>query len=164
MKKRWYWRVSAILSALVFATGALVVSAPATLAVGAGSMDWNGTRWEDPVCDTASEVFDVSLYRDANYGGTEWRMCGAHQNFCWSPYGQDSVSSQLCVNGGFDGDTVNDYPSSMKIRSISGGSTCRVKLHEHASYGGGAIVEYDPVNLPSLFPYNDAASSIKLVC
>jgi hypothetical protein len=52
----------------------------------------------------------------------------------------------------------------MKVRSIAGGSTCRVKLFEHANYGGGAIVEFDPVNRTSLFPYNDAISSVKRVC
>jgi hypothetical protein len=163
---RYRWRIratSALLMSVIVATGILTQTA-AVSAVGTGSMDWTGSRWEDPVCDTANEVFDVSIYRDASYGGTEWRLCGWHQNLCMSPYGQDSPSAALCLNAGYDGETANDYASSMKVRSIAGGSTCRVKLFEHANYGGGAIVEFDPVNRTSLFPYNDAISSVKRVC
>ena len=163
---RYRWRLralSALLVCLVVPTG-LVMQSAGVSAAGAGQMDWVDGRWQDPVCDTANEVFDVSIYRDASYGGTEWRLCGWHQNLCWSPYGIDSPSGALCLNAGYDGDTANDYASSMKVRSIAGGSTCRVKLFEHAGYTGGAIVEYDPVNRPSLFPYNDAISSVKRVC
>lgn len=156
------WRVPALLLAVMLATLA-PVSAP-TIAAGSGMMDWTGTRWEDPVCDTANEQFDLRLFRHADYGGTEWRMCGAHQNLCWNPYGIDSPAGALCLNAGYDGETANDYASSFKLLSISGGSTCRVQMKEHASYGGGGLVEWDPVNRTSMFPYNDAVSSVRRVC
>ena len=163
---RYRWRIRALIVAIVsltLATGAVVQSG-AVSAVGPGSMEWTGSRWEDPVCDTANEAFDVRTWRDANYQGTQWRFCGSKVNLCWSPLGQDSVSSQLCVNGGIDGDTANDYISSYKVISISGGSSCRVVLREHADYNGGGLVEWDPVNRPSAFPYNDAISSVRRVC
>lgn len=156
------WRLPVLLLVVMLATLA-PVSVP-VVAAGSGTMEWTGSRWEDPVCDTANEQFDVRLFRDINYGGTQWRICGAKANFCWSPYGIDSPAGALCLNAGYDGETMNDYPSSMKVISINGGSSCRVKLHEHANYTGGAIVEYDPVNRSSLFPYNDALSSARRVC
>ena len=161
--RRFRWRIAAVLSGLLIASGILTQSA-ATLAVGAGSMDWTGTRWEDPACDGANELFDVRLFRDASYGGTQWRVCSNYSNFCWSPYGQDSPSSALCLSAGYDGETMNDYASSMKVVAVNGGSTCRVRLFEHAGYAGGYLQEYDPVWRSSLFPYNDAVSSIKRVC
>lgn len=157
------WRLAALLSGLLIVTGILTQSA-ATLAVGAGSMEWTGSRWEDPVCDTANEAFDVRLYRDVNYQGTQWRMCGSHVNFCHSPYGEDSPSSALCLSAGYDGETVNDCPSSAKVVAVNGGAACRVKMFEHASYGGGYLAKWDPVNIPNLFPYSDALSSIKRDC
>lgn len=158
------WRISALLSALVMATGMLAVSAPAAVAAGAGQMEWTGSRWEDAVCDTAGEQFDLRLYRDASYGGTQWRMCASHPNLCWNPYGADSPSAALCLNAGYDGDTANDYPSCFKLVSIAGGSMCRVLMMRHANYGGGGLVEWDPVNRTSMFPYNDAVSSVKRDC
>lgn len=160
---RYRWRISALLSALVIATGLLVQAGP-TVAAGSGTMEWTGSRWEDPACDTANEQFDLRLFRDADYGGTQWRVCGAKANFCYSPHGADSSGALLCTSAGYDGDTMNDYPSSMKLVSIAGGASCRVQIKEHASYGGGGLVEWDPVNRPSLFPYNDALSSARRVC
>ena len=157
------WRVPALLLAVMLATLAPVAAGPVT-AAGSGTMEWTGSRWEDPVCDTANEQFDLRLFRDASYGGTEWRMCGPHQNLCNNPYGVDSVPAALCNNAGADGDTANDYASSFKLLSIEGGSTCRVQMKEHASYGGGGLVEWDPVNRTSMFPYNDAVSSVRRVC
>lgn len=161
---RWRLRVTvALLVSLVIATG-IVTQSGAVSAVGAGSMEWTGTRWEDPVCDTANEQFDLRLFRDANYGGTQWRVCGAKKNFCWSPYGIDSPPGALCLNAGYDGETMNDYASSFKLVSIAGGSTCRVEMKQHANYGGGGLVEWDPVNRTSMFPYNDEVSSARRVC
>lgn len=157
------WRIAALLSGLLIATGLLTQSA-ATIAVGPGSMEWTGSRWEDPACDTSSQTFDLRLYRDTGYNGTQWRVCGAKINFCWSPYGQDSPSAALCLNAGMDGETMNDYPSSFKLISIAGGSSCRVVMYQHASYGGGGLVEWDPVNRTSMFPYNDEISSARRVC
>ena len=161
---RLRWRISALLSALVIATGMLAVSAPATIAVGSGTMEWTGSRWEDPVCDTANETFDLRLFRHADYGGTQWRVCGSKINFCYSPYGIDSPAGALCLNAGYDGETMNDYPSSFKLISIAGGSSCRVVMYQHANYSGGGLVEWDPVNRTSMFPYNDAVSSARRVC
>lgn len=156
------WRTPVLLLAVMLATLA-PVSAPAT-AVGLGSMEWTGTRWQDPVCDTANETFDLRLFRHADYQGTEWRVCGSKINFCYSPYGIDSPAGALCLNAGYDGETMNDYPSSFKLISIAGGSSCRVVMYEHAGYGGGGLVEWDPVNRTSMFPYNDAVSSARRVC
>lgn len=157
------WRVPALLLALIVATLAPIAGAPA-VAAGQGQMEWTGSRWEDPACDTANELFDVRTFRHADFGGTEWRFCGSKQNLCWSPYGNDSPSAALCLNAGFDGDTANDFISSYKVISIAGGSSCRVQLKEHAQYGGGGLVEWDPVNRASAFPYNDAISSVRRVC
>jgi hypothetical protein len=156
------WRTPVLLLAVMLATLA-PVSAPAT-AVGSGSMEWTGTRWQDPVCDTANETFDLRLFRHADYQGTEWRVCGSKINFCYSPYGIDSPAGALCLNAGYDGETMNDYPSSFKLISIAGGSSCRVQMKEHAGYTGGGLVEWDPVNRTSMFPYNDAVSSARRVC
>lgn len=163
---RYRWRiraVTALLVSLVMATGMLAQTVSVS-AAGQGQMEWTGSRWEDPVCDTANELYDVRAFRDANYGGTQWRFCGSKPNLCWSPYGNDSLSSQLCVNGGYDGDTANDFISSYKVISINGGSSCRIQLKEHAQYGGGGLVEWDPVERTSAFPYNDAISSVRRVC
>lgn len=163
--RRLRWRIAAVLSGLLVTAGILTQSA-ATLAVGAGSMEWTGSRWEDPVCDTTGEQFDVRLYRDINYQGTQWRMCSGngHGNFCWSPYGQDSPSSALCLSAGYDGETVNDYPSSVKVVAVNGGSACRVKIFENAGQTGFALVYWDPVNVANLGVLGDAASSIKRDC
>lgn len=162
--RRFRWRIAAVLSALIVTTG-ILTQAAATLAVGSGSMDWTGTRWEDPVCDTAGEQFDVRLYRDINYGGTQWRVCASHSNFCWSPYGQDSPSSALCMSAGYDGETMNDYPSSIKVLAVNGGASCRVQLRDDAGYGGAQWVAYDPINDADLRPWpSDAWSSVRRVC
>ena len=161
---RHRWRASlALLVAIVLATLAPIASS-GTVAAGSGTMEWTGTRWEDPVCDTANETFDLRLYRHADYGGTQWRVCGSKINFCYSPYGIDSPAGALCLNAGYDGETMNDYPSSFKLISIAGGSSCRVVMYEHAGYSGGGLVEWDPVNRTSMFPYNDAVSSARRVC
>jgi hypothetical protein len=163
--RSYRWRISALLSALVIATGILVQAAP-TLAVGTGSMVWTGSRYEDAACDSSSELFDVRLWRDANYSGTQWRMCLNHSNFCDSPFGNDSAPAALCRSAGLDGDTVNDYPSSIKVVSINGGSSCRVQLRDDAGYGGAAWTQWDPINDANLGPTwpNDTWSSIKRVC
>jgi hypothetical protein len=164
MIRRARWRISALLSALVIATAILVQAAP-TMAVGTGSMTWTGSRWEDAACDSASEQFDVRMWRDTNYSGTQWRVCIAHASFCDSPYGNDSAPAALCRNGGFDGETMNDYPSSVKVIAVNGGASCRVRIHVHADYGGTALTEWDPINYSSLAPgFADAFSSVRRVC
>lgn len=163
---RYRWRIraaTALLVSLVLATGMLAQTVSVS-AAGQGSMEWTGSRWEDPACDTANELFDVRTWRDASYQGTQWRFCGSKINLCYSPYGVDSPSAALCLNAGLDGETANDYISSYKVISIAGGSSCRVQLKEHASYGGGGLVEWDPVDRPSAFPYNDQISSVRRVC
>lgn len=157
------WRLPVLLLAVIVATLAPLAAAP-VVAAGAGSMEWTGSRWEDPACDTSNQTFDLRLYRDAGYAGTQWRVCGSKINFCNSPHGADSPSAALCNNAGIDGETMNDYPSSFKLVSIAGGSNCRVEMKQHASYGGGGLVEWDPVNRTSMFPYNDAVSSARRVC
>lgn len=149
--------------AWVIVLAALPITYTTTQAIGSYSLTWTGSYWKDANCGQAGERFEVRLFKDADYQGTQWRLCSDVPNFCYLPYGSGSSDALLCING-FDGATANDYPSSIKIISIGGGSTCRVKLFEHAGYQGGAIVEYDPVNRPSLFPYNDAISSVKRVC
>ena len=160
---RYRWRLSALLVSLIVATG-IVAQAGSVVAAGTGTMEWTGSRWEDPVCDTANEQYDLRTFRDASFGGTEWRYCGSKGNLCWSPYGIDSPAGALCLNAGYDGETANDYISSYKLISIAGGSSCRVQLKEHAQYTGGGLVEWDPVNRTSAFPYNDQISSVRRVC
>jgi hypothetical protein len=162
--RRARWRISALLSALVIATGILVQAAP-TMAVGTGTMEWTGSRWEDSACDSGSELFDVRFWRDSNYSGTQWRTCTHHSNFCMSPYGVDSPSAALCLNAGYDGETMNDYPSSVKVVAVNGGTSCRVQIRVHANYGGSGLTEWDPINYPSLAPgFADAFSSIRRTC
>ncbi len=159
-------RVTGALVALMVATGLLVRAAPIT-AAGAGTMVWTTSGgvsfWKDPNCGNGNEPFHVRLFRDANYGGTQWRFCSDRADMCTAPFGADSAAAQLCYIG-VDGDTVNDYPSSMKVIAVNGGASCRVLLKEHKNFGGAGLVEWDPVNRTSLFPYNDAISSIKRDC
>lgn len=163
MRRTLRWRIAAIASALVLATGILVVAAPAA-AAGAGSLEWTGTAWKDPDCGTSSAQFDVRLFRDTNYGGTLWRFCTAHTDLCWSPYGADSSDALLC-GAGFDGDTANDYASSLKVKSVLGGTSCRAQLRTDPGYGGSALTYWDPADVPSLVPWpNDALSSLRRIC
>ena len=159
--RRFKWR--AFTMAWVIVLAALPITYTTTQAIGSYSLTWTGSYWKDANCGTAGERFEVRLFKDADYSGTQWRLCSDIPNFCYLPYGSGSSDALLCING-FDGATANDYASSFKLLSIEGGSTCRVKLFEDANYQGGAIVEFDPVNRTSLFPYNDAISSVKRVC
>lgn len=162
---RLRWRISAVASALVLATlGVLAAGPSVTFAVGPGSLTWTGTLWKDARCGTVDQQFDVRLYRDVNYGGTQYRLCGAFEDFCWSPYGNDSSDALACGLGLPNG-TLNDKPSSVKVIAVNGASSCRVRLHEHKDYGGAALTYWDPVWVPSLVPWpNDALSSVRRVC
>lgn len=163
MLRRFRWR--AVTMAWVLALVALPVTYGATQAIGSYSLTWTGTYWKDANCDTSGELFDLSLYKDASYGGTRWRLCSDIPNFCYLPYGSGSSDALLCLNG-YDGATANDYASSFKLASISGANCAspRVVLKENAGYAGGGLVEWDPVNRTSMFPYNDAVSSVRRVC
>lgn len=163
---RKHWRVPAILASLVLATGLVVQAAP-TIAAGQGVMQWvdsNGFQyWKDPVCGTSDQLFQVRMFRDDDYGSTQWRFCSDRADFCTAPYGSDSAAAALCYLG-VDGDTANDYPSSWKVTVVNGGANCRVKIFDNAGQTGFAMVYWDPVNVPSLGVLGDEASSIKRVC
>ena len=158
------WRIAAIVSSLALLLPALLVNAGPATAAGVGTLTWTGSFWRDPLCGTGSQQFEVRLFRDTNYNGTQWRLCSAYSDFCSSPYGVDSSPALLCRNG-YDGSTMNDYASSMKIISVGGGASCRVRIHEHRNYGGAGTTDWDPVWYPSLVPWpNDILSSIRRVC
>jgi len=164
MRRTLRWRIAATVSALVLATGMLVVAAPITLAEGPGTMEWTGTIWRDPDCGSEAQQFDVRLFRDTNYGGTTWKFCTASANLCWNPHGSSSSDALLC-GAGFDGGTVNDYPSSLKVKAVGGGTSCRVRLYVDPGYEGASLSYWDPVDVPSLVPWpNDALSSLRRVC
>jgi len=163
MKNR-RWRIAAILSSMALVVPALLVNAGAVTAAGSGSLTWTGSYWKDANCGLSTQQFEVRLFRHTNYAGTQWRLCTSFPDFCSSPYGYDSSAGLLCRNG-FDGDTMNDYPSSFKVVSVGGGASCRVRIHEHINYGGAAVTYWDPVNVSSLVPWpNDALSSIRRLC
>lgn len=159
-------RYSALVLSVMISTGLVAQSGP-VVAAGSGQMVWTTSGgvsfWKDPVCGSGNESFHVRLFRDTNYGGTQWRFCADRADFCTAPYGSESGAAALCYLG-VDGDTANDYPSSMKVIAVNGGANCRVLLKEHVNGGGGGLVEYDPVWRSSLFPYNDALSSIERAC
>lgn len=159
--RRFKWRAFTMAWVLVLA--ALPITYTTTQAIGSYSLTWTGSYWKDANCGQAGERFEVRPFKDADYQGTQWRLCSDIPSFCYLPYGSGSSDALLCING-FDGATANDYASSFKLLSIEGGSTCRVQMKEHASYGGGGLVEWDPVNRTSMFPYNDAVSSVRRVC
>ena len=158
---RFKWRVLTMAWALALV--ALPVTVTQTQAIGTYTMTWTGSYWKDPNCGGTAEKFELRLFKDANYAGTQWRVCSDIPNLCYTPYGSGGSDALLCING-YDGDTANDYASSYKVISIEGDSSCRVQLKEHANYAGGGLVEWDPVNRTSAFPYNDAISSVRRVC
>ena len=162
---RFRWRLAAVASALTLATLALVaVPAATTFAVGTDQLTWTGTMWRDARCGTEQQAFDVRLYRHTQYEGETYRLCASFTNFCWPPFGADS-SDALACSLGLPNDTLNDKASSIKVVAVNGGSSCRVRLHEHKDYGGGALTYWDPVWVPSLVPWpNDALSSVRRVC
>ena len=164
MKRFRLWLPS-LLMAVVLALGVAVQGNVAVTAAGPGTFpEVSPGFYRDPRCDDANRPFWVSLYRDTNYQGTRWDLCSGYTSFCFIPHGSDSSPASLCL-AGFDGSTMNDYPSSVRFREINGGELCRVNIHEHANHGGAALRRYDPVNIPSLVPWpNDALSSIRREC
>lgn len=161
--RRFKWRAFTMAWVLVLA--ALPVTYSTTQAIGSYSLTWTGSYWKDANCGQAGERFEVRLFKDADYQGTQWRLCSDIPNFCYLPYGSGSSDALLCING-FDGATANDYPSSIKVISIEGGSTCRVQLRDDASYAGAAWTQWDPMNDANLGPVwpNDVWSSIRRLC
>ena len=129
-------------------------------------MEWvdsNGFQyWKDPVCGTSAQLFQVRMFRDNDYGGTQWRFCSNRDDLCTAPYGADSAAAGLCYLG-VDGDTANDYPSSWKVTVVNGGPNCAVKVFDNQGYTGFGLTYYDPVNVSALGVLGDEASSIKRV-
>jgi hypothetical protein len=163
---RLRWRIAAVASALVFATTAIAVGGPvATLAAGPGQMVSTSYGWKDPACGTANATYQLRLFRDVDYQGTQWRFCsGAWTNLCWVPHGADSSAALLCSTG-YDGSTANDYPSSAKLTALANAGDCRVEVHEHANHQGGRVAWWSLVNVPDLSPWpDDAISSVRRVC
>ena len=143
---------------------ALLMSTAMAEAAGQGTMIWTGTFWKDPACGTDDQKFRLDLFRDINYKGTKWRLCSDAPDLCWYPHGQNSSDSLLC-QAGWDADTINDYPSSLKFLGVKGGDSCRVVLYEDPKYGGARVAYWDPIDVPDLRPWpNDAISSLRRVC
>lgn len=164
MMTRFRWRIAAIVSALVLIGPAIVWNTHPTLAVGPGQMTWTGSIWRDPACGTPAATFDVRLFRHIDQGGTTWRLCSNYSDWCWAPYGNDS-SDALACSLGLPNDTLNDKVSSLRVVSVLGGDSCRVRLHEHANYGGAALTYWDPATVDTLVPWpNDVLSSARRVC
>lgn len=164
MTRRWFWRLSLVGTSIALATLALVAGG-ASLAVGPGSMVWTGSYWKDPVCGSGNELFVARIWKNSGYSGESWKFCSNYSDLCWAPHGQDSSDAVLCAQG-FDGDTANDYASSVKISSIGGGSTCSLRFYDNRNYGGAQWVQWDPINDSNLGPTwpNDVWSSVRRVC
>lgn len=158
---RYRWRIAAVASAVLLAATALPL-APTT-AIGIGQMDKvSDTYYRDPACG-GSDPFIVDIWTDAGYQGTRFRFCSNHSNFCWSPFGNDSSSAQLCDAFGIDVPTANDRASSVKVVAVNGGSLCYVQFRDNADYTGAEWRAYDPKNDSDLGPVwpNDTWSSVR---
>lgn len=158
------WRLPVFLLSVMLATSA-IVAVPVN-AVGIGQFDQvSSNYYRDPNCG-GTDAFVVDIWTDAQYQGTRFRFCSPYTDFCWVPYGQDSSSAAMCDTFGVDVPTANDRASSIKVVAVNGGSSCRVKVYEHADYGGVAWTSYVPTQDSDLGPVwpNDVFSSIKRVC
>ncbi len=153
-----------LLAAIVLMVPAMLLTVSIVEASGPGTMIWTGHYWKDPACGTDSQLFRLDLFRDINYGGTKWRFCSNAKDLCWWPHGQNSSDSLVC-QAGWDADTVNDYPSSLKVLGVGGGDSCRIVLYDDPGYHGASVAYWDPVDVPDLRPWpNDAISSLRRVC
>ena len=159
------WRIGAVLSTLIVATGLLVSGATTVSGAGVGTFVDMGGWWKDPACGTSAQTFVARLWKDTNMTGESWKFCSDLKDFCWAPHGADSSAATLCDSIGADGTTANDYASSLRISAVSGGATCAVAIYENKLYGGARVKYWDAVDVNNLAPWPaDALSSIRREC
>jgi hypothetical protein len=162
---RYRWRIMAAISGALLAVPLLAWHAGPVTASGTGTFIWTGTLWRDPLCGTSYQRFNVLLYRHTYYKGTTWRVCSDRPDFCSIPYGYDSADAITCRLGIAANDTLNDKVSSLHVVWVGGADSCRVRLHEHANYRGGAMTYWGAAWAPTLVPWpTDKLSSVRRVC
>lgn len=162
-RRLWRWRHPIVLLCLIL--GSLgAVNAGGVTASGQGTFLDKGTYYLDPACGTDQMLFKARIFQNVNFGGESWVFCSNAPDLCDVPFGENSSSAMLCING-YDGDTANDRGSSIKVSAVYGGASCYIEVRDNRNYGGARWVTWDPVNDASWVPWpNDESSSIRRVC